>query len=81
MADLLDRTARQVRLPGGTIHQVTGMPYTVPGMGRHYRTRCRRTLTGQAGAVLTTRKAGCELCANPNGKADQSLVIVVQDET
>jgi hypothetical protein len=61
MADLLDRTATQVRLPGGVVHKREGGQF-VPGHGHHYRTRCGMFLTAERGAVLTTRPVGCDDC-------------------
>lgn len=71
MADLIERTARQVRLPGGVPHRLKGQPYTVPQLGQHYRTGCGTTLTGQAGAMLTTHTATCTGCKNAKTVAAQ----------
>jgi hypothetical protein len=62
MADLIDRTAQQVRLPGqGSAHDMTKAE-TRDGLGRAYWTRCGRLFTAQQGAVLTTADVSCSLC-------------------
>jgi hypothetical protein len=62
VSDLIDRTARQVRLPGGDeIHRMTGAA-TLKDTGRTYRTGCAQMLPASAGAVLTTRRVSCALC-------------------
>jgi len=61
VSDLLDRTARQVRLPGGEVHRMTSA-VTAPNIGRAYRTGCARRLPATAGAVLTTAEVSCALC-------------------
>jgi len=59
--DQLDRTARQTRLPGGEVHKLTANTFD-PADGRRYRTSCTLTLTGAAGAMLTTRNVTCTWC-------------------
>lgn len=64
MPDLLDRTARQVRLPGGTVHKLTRNDYN-RNAGHIYKTRCGRTLAASIGAVLTTHEVACADCKVP----------------
>lgn len=64
MPDLLDLTARHVRVDGrdeNPIHRMIGQPYTLQG-GRHYRIACGGTLTAFGGAILTTREVTCGRC-------------------
>lgn len=61
MPDLLDRTARQVRLPGGIVHKLRDAD-TSPLGGRRYWTVCGRMLTAAEGAVLTTHEVFCSCC-------------------
>lgn len=61
MADALTKLARQVRLPAGLPHQLVSNTFALPA-GRHYKTKCGVTLTGQQGAMLTTRKVECSFC-------------------
>lgn len=70
MADLLDRTATQVRLPGGVVHKRKGSSF-VPNIGRRYRTACGHTLTAAQGAVLTTHPVNCVNCQNGTSSADR----------
>jgi len=66
MADLIDRTARQVRLYGrDTVHAANGKPFTTE-LGRAYRTRCGRTLYAEWEAMLTTRDVSCADCRKPS---------------
>jgi hypothetical protein len=62
-SDELDRTARQVRVDRkhSTVHEVV-RAWTDRQVGRTYKTRCAHVMTGQEGAVLTTRKANCGPC-------------------
>lgn len=75
MADLIASTARQVRLPGGTVHQLLGQPCTMP-TGRQYRTRCGRTLFAYHGAMLTTRPAGCASCTTGTPADERTRALV-----
>lgn len=61
MADLIDRTAVQVRLPGGVVHKRKGSSFD-PAHGRRYRTVCGSTLPAEHGAMLTTRPVDCDAC-------------------
>ena len=62
MSDLIDRTARQVRLTGSDdIHRMTSAA-TLKDIGRAYRTGCARLLPASAGAVLTTAEVSCRAC-------------------
>jgi hypothetical protein len=66
MADLLDRTARQVR-PGtgqGPIHRLVSNRLD-RRQGRLYGTRCDKVLSGVSGAMLTTHDATCLACLSP----------------
>lgn len=66
MADLLDETARQVRLDNrddSTVHELV-RAWTDPHAGRTYKTRCDHVMTRSEGAVLTTRPATCTHCAS-----------------
>ena len=72
--DQLYRTARQVRLPRGPVHQLNGEPYTVAGLDRFYRTECDRTLVAAEQAMLTTHPANCVACADVAGPAVAELV-------
>lgn len=66
-ADVITRTARQVRLPGTPGHPE---PAThgrararfTPVAGHFYRTVCGMTLTATEGAMLTTREVSCPVC-------------------
>jgi len=62
MPDLLDRTARQVRLPGGIVHALRKADSNSLGGGRRYWTACGRMLTAAEGAVLTTHEVFCSCC-------------------
>lgn len=61
MADLLDRTATQVRLPGEIAHERAERRF-VPDHGYVYRTRCGMSLKAERGAMLTTMPVGCRTC-------------------
>jgi hypothetical protein len=63
VTDALDRTARQVRVDRkhSTVHEVV-RAWTDRQVGRSYKTRCNHVMTGQEGAVLTTREATCGPC-------------------
>jgi hypothetical protein len=77
--DLLDRTARQVRLPRGPVHQLNGQPYTIPQLDRFYRTECDRLLLGMGEqAMLTTHPADCVACHAVAGPAEQSVAELVE---
>lgn len=60
MADLLDRTATQVRLYGGPIHHLDRAEQHRDG--RVYTARCGDVLSNMGGAVLTTRDPDCDRC-------------------
>lgn len=67
MADLIDRTARQVRSTrtdgqrDSAIHKLVSFT-TIPELGRRYYTRCGRYLYADEGAVLTTADPDCTKC-------------------
>lgn len=61
MADLLDRTATQVRRIKGPIHKLVRTEQSADG--RVYSTRCGDVLSNVGGAVLTTRDVTCLDCA------------------
>jgi hypothetical protein len=44
-----------------TVHELGGA-WTDRQVGRTYKTRCAHVMTGQEGAVLTTREATCGPC-------------------
>lgn len=60
MADLLEHTATQVRLPDGEIHRAVRAEQHPDG--RVYWTRCGTTLSNVGGAILTTRDVDCVGC-------------------
>jgi hypothetical protein len=64
VADVLDETARQVRLDNrddSTVHEVAAT-WVDPQVGRSYRTHCCHVLTKAEGAILTTRGSDCVPC-------------------
>ncbi|MFC7276259.1 hypothetical protein ACFQS1_19880 [Paractinoplanes rhizophilus] len=62
-SDVLDRTARQVYIPGhaGYIHRLATAK-TSSRLGRVYTSDCDRTYYGMDGAVLTTAAVTCPHC-------------------
>lgn len=71
MPDLLDLTARRVRLDQPrsdvSIH-VLAADWIDPWSGVCYRTMCSKVLTGVEGAILTTWEPTCTACTNGGGK-------------
>jgi hypothetical protein len=59
MADLIDRTAQQVRTADG-IHGLYAA--STQATGRKYRTWCARWFSARKGAVLTNDPASCQDC-------------------
>lgn len=64
-SDELERTARQVYIPGRSVHRLA-LATTYPAVGRVYSTDCGRTLFAAEDAVLTTAPVDCSRC---NGTA------------
>lgn len=75
MADLIDRTAVQVRLPGGVVHKRKGTSFD-SAHGRRYRTVCGCTLPAERGAMLTTRPVDCDACERGASVAERTLEFV-----
>lgn len=80
MADLLDQTARQVRLPGRVVHKLTFNSFD-PELGRVYGTTCGVTLTGRQDATLTTREVGCTWCNTGRLKGSRADSQLIEDAT
>ena len=63
-ADLLDLTARQVRLDGrndSPVHRLR-TSWVDRRYGATYKTECEHIMTRAEGAILTTRDADCGRC-------------------
>jgi hypothetical protein len=64
VADLLDETARQVRLDDhddSVVHDLARR-WCDRQVGATYRTRCNHVMTRAEGAILTTRPSTCIFC-------------------
>lgn len=64
--DELDRTARQVRLPGRFVHRLAEAT-AMHGLGRVYGADCGQVLLGSEGALLTTDDVDCPRCNGAPG--------------
>lgn len=62
MADAIEKAARQVRILGRDVHQLTSAITDPIVCRRRYKTRCNRYLYNDEGAALTTRKVTCREC-------------------